>query len=189
MPPTYQRSRKQVIPDREAGLPQLTEKQELFVLGLLEGLNPPDAYRKAFGQGRRKDSSLKVAASQLKADPKIRQTILHYQRNAQDYSKVSLENHLAELARGRELAYEFKQASAGIQAEHYRGKVAGLYEDRLRLSVGPTDEALLSQIASLLGEDMAHAVGQSLGVIEGEVIELEETQESLRLRSPSPLSD
>lgn len=189
MPPTYGRARKQIVPDESAGLPQLTEKQELFVMGLLEGLSPRDAYVKAYGKGRAKESTLKTQASKLKAIPEIRQTILYYQRNAQDYSKVSLENHLAELARGRELAYEFGQASAGIQAEHYRGKVAGLYQDNINLRVGPSDEALLSQIAALLGEDMAKAIGSGLGVIEGEAVALEESPESRMLKAPSPLSD
>lgn len=53
---------------------------------------------------------------------------------------------------------------AGVQAEHYRGKVAGLYEDRLKLQIGPTDEAIVAQIASLLGPDMARAIGEGLGL-------------------------
>ena len=45
-------------------------------------------------------------------------------------ARITIEDHLAELhgpvAHG--------QIAAGVQAEHYRGKVVGLYEDRLRVA-------------------------------------------------------
>ena len=44
------------------------------------------------------------------------------------------QSHLAELTRLREQALDAKQVAAAVQAEQYRGKAAGLYEDRLRLT-------------------------------------------------------
>jgi hypothetical protein len=70
-----------------------------------------------------------------------------------------METHLAELARARELAIALGQMAAGVQAEHYRGKAAGLYEDRLRLMSGPSDQELLKAIEELLGKETAVAIG------------------------------
>jgi hypothetical protein len=50
------------------------------------------------------------------------------------------------------------QISAAVQAEHYRGKAAGLYEERLRLTSGPSDEELLKTIEDLLGKEVAETL-------------------------------
>ena len=42
-----------------------------------------------------------------------------------------------------------------VQAEHHRGKAAGLYEDRLRVTGGPSDADLLKGIEALLGKEVA----------------------------------
>jgi hypothetical protein len=62
-----------------------------------------------------------------------------------------------------ELAIAHGQISAGVQAEHYRGKAVGLYEERLRLTSGPSDEELLKSIEETLGKDMAEEIGAALG--------------------------
>lgn len=56
-----------------------------------------------------------------------------------DAARITMEAHLSELARARELAYANGQISAAVQAEHYRGKAVGLYEEQLRLTSGPSD--------------------------------------------------
>jgi len=167
-------------------LPALNSRQERFVLALLEGKSPLDAYRLAgYGKGS-SDSSAKVNASKLKAHSKIRKVLLHYQRLGQDYSRVTLEEHLAQLARGREIAFELGQASAGIQAEHYRGKAAGLYADKTQLDVTVKDETLVSQLAALFGQDLASTVAGALagGPVDAEVVEIKESTESRLLAKP-----
>ena len=73
-----------------------------------------------------------------------------------------MEEHLAELARTRELAIGHGQIAAGVQAEHYRGKAVGLYNDRLRLAVEPSDTELIKAIKELLGEETAEAISAAL---------------------------
>ena len=77
---------------------------------------------------------------------------------------ITIGNHLAELARGRELALSLGQAAAAVQAEHYRGKAVGLYEDRLSVSASISDADLVKAIENLLGEEITKAVGTKLGV-------------------------
>ena len=74
-----------------------------------------------------------------------------------------MEEHLAELARARELAIGHGQLAAGVQAEHYRGKAAGLYGDRLHLTGSMSDGELLKAVESLLGKEIAEAAATALG--------------------------
>jgi hypothetical protein len=78
----------------------------------------------------------------------------------------TVEAHLT-LARARELALAHGQISAGVQAEHYRGKAAGLYEDRIRLESGPSDNVLLIVVVRswhLADSFSGLALGPLLGV-------------------------
>ena len=79
-----------------------------------------------------------------------------------DEARISLEGHLAELARARELALALGQAAAAVQAEHYRGKALGLYEDRLRLTIAMTDTELLQAVEATLGREVAEVIGAAL---------------------------
>jgi hypothetical protein len=123
-------------------LPRLTPKQTAFVNGLLQGKTAADAYREAYCCKNMSPEAISVEASRLRRSPKISLCLSHFQRIGMDEARVTLEAHLAELARARELAYACGQISAGVQAEHHRGKVAGLYKDRLEARGAPTESGL-----------------------------------------------
>ena len=86
----------------------------------------------------------------------------HFQRIGMDTARVTIEAHLAELARARELALSHGQISAGVQAEHYRGRAAGLYEERLRLAGGASDLELVKAIEDALGRELAEEIATAL---------------------------
>lgn len=189
MPPTYKRrkpTRLQAVADPDLNLPALTVKQETFVNHILAGKTAREAYRLAFNCSKMNEGSIAVQSSKTLRDPQIAQSIRSRQRIGLEEAAITQANHLAELARLRELAVENTQISAGVQAEHYRGRVAGLYNDKLTLQVGPTDQVLLAQIASLLGNDMAQALGNAIG-IEGEAVEIEPREASKLLSAPSAI--
>ena len=50
-----------------------------------------------------------------------------------------------------------------VQAEHHRGKAAGLYVDRLRLTGVPSDDELITTLEALLNKEIAEAVKVALG--------------------------
>ena len=79
----------------------------------------------------------------------------HCQRIELFEARITLAHHLAELARVREEAIAHCQISAGVHAEHLRGKAAGFYRDRLRLTAGPTDAELIKAIEELVSEEMS----------------------------------
>ena len=201
MPPNYRRTKSDTpdqkrgnprlagVADDANGLPSLTPKQEAFAQAVLAGKANVEAYSLAYPNTKMKPSSKNVEACKMKVHAKISQYIRFYQRQGAVETKTNLENHLAELARGREIAYDLGQASAGIQAEHYRGRVAGLYNDKLTIGIGPSDEALVGQIAALLGVEAAEAIGQGLGLSPASTVALEASEEAQVLALPSPLED
>ena len=150
------------IESSEDQLPLLTPKQAAFVEALLQGKTASDAYRLAYNCEHMSHGAISVEASRLRRSPKISLWLHHYQRIGADAARMTMELHLAELARARELAIAQNQIAAGVQAEHYRGKAAGLYNDRLRLTVGPSDAELIKTIEELLGKETAEAIGAGL---------------------------
>jgi hypothetical protein len=97
---------------------------------------------------------------------KVALWLRHFQRIGMDKACVTIEAHLVELARARELALMLGQAAAAVQAEHYRGKAVGLYEDRLRVSASISDVELVKAIDNLLGAEIANAIVTQLAVEE-----------------------
>jgi hypothetical protein len=143
-------------------LPQLTPKQLAFVHALLEGKSASDAYRGAYNCKNMSNEAVWVEASRLRRNTKVALWLCHFQRMGLDTARITLEEHLAQLARARELALSQGQISAGVQAEHHRGKAAGLYENSLRFMDGPSDEELLKTIEGLLGGEIADTLGAAL---------------------------
>src|SRR4029453_4546670 len=88
-------------------------------------------------------NSIWVAASRLRSDTKVALWLRFYRDAALQEGALPFEGHLGELTRLREQALDAKQVAAAVQAEHYRGKAAGLYEDRLRLLSGPRDARMI----------------------------------------------
>ena len=165
--PNYPRKRKQnqrlaAVADSDLGIPKLTAKQERFAQGLLDGLSAREAYRQAYDCAQASEATVIADSQKLSRNPQIVLYVRTLQREGIQAFGITKESHLADLARLRELAVENTQISAGVQAEHYRGRVAGLYNDKLSLAVGPSDDALLSQLRALLGPEIAQAIGQAL---------------------------
>ena len=186
---TQKPTRIQAIADPELDLPKLTPKQEAFVNYCLEGKSAREAYRLAYDCSSLDAKSIAASSWQLLQNPKIALSIRSRQRIGLAESQISRETHLSELARLREIAVENQQVSAGVQAEHYRGRVAGLYNDKLQLQIGPSDEMLLSQIAALLGPEMAKSLATAMGCDDGEVIECGTSTDAEFLKLPSPVEE
>ena len=192
--PNYARTRKAkqsqrlaVVADPELGLPKLTRKQERFALELLSGKSAREAYRLAYDCAGSSEGTVISDSFKLSRNPQIAHYVRLHQRIGLENSAISRDSHLAELARLREIAVDNQQVSAGVQAEHYRGRVAGLYNDQLALPIGPSDEVILSQLAALLGPELAEAIGNSLGTPTGTTLDLRASGDNALLALPSPL--
>jgi hypothetical protein len=93
--------------------------------------------------------------------------------------EVNYENHVAELARIKEMALKKGSFSSAVNAETNRGKAAGLYIDRKIIKTGKledmSEEELESKMKQIL-DDYAPLLNAK--TVEGEAIEAPKSSES-----------
>lgn len=132
-------------------LPKLTAQQQLFVEGLLAGKNASDAFRAAYDCSNYQPNSIWARASALRADDKVGLWLSAARQAHLGSAKVTVENHLAELERLKEIALATGNVGAAVQAEQLRGKVRGHYTEQVSLKVDdPVDS--LKEIAKISPE-------------------------------------
>jgi phage terminase small subunit len=108
----------------------LTPKQEAFCLSYLETGNASEAYRRAYEARRMAQATISRNAKALLDNNKIAARLEVLRRPAVEKAKLTLEGHLQDLARLRDLAEASQKYAAAVQAEVARGRAAGLYGDR-----------------------------------------------------------
>lgn len=121
--------------DIAADLPDLTEQQRKFVEGVLMGKKSSDAYRAAYDCSGSQKNTIWANASRLANDANVSAWIAAARKAHEGNAVVTLENHLNELERLKEIALETGNVGAAVQAEQLRGKVAGHYTERLDLHI------------------------------------------------------
>jgi phage terminase small subunit len=110
---------------------ELTPKQEAFAQAIVTGINQSDAYRAAYKvRPGTKAESINVAASKLMADAKVAQRVAELRATVAKKAQITLESHLDDLMRLRNMAAKEKQYSAAITAEIARGKAAGVHIEK-----------------------------------------------------------
>jgi phage terminase small subunit len=114
----------------------LTPKREKFAQGVASGMSQADAYRSAFNVDKSTAKSVQELASRLMADVKVRSRVAELRAPVVEKVGVTLEGHLSCLADLREDARNVGQYSAAISAEIARGKAAGVYEMKVKMT-GP----------------------------------------------------
>jgi len=110
----------------------LTPKQEAFAQAIVTGVNQSDAYRAAYKvRPGTKAESVNVAASKLMSDAKVTQRVAELREPVAKKAQITLESHLDDLMRLRNMAAKEKQYSAAITAEVARGKASGVHVERV----------------------------------------------------------
>lgn len=122
----------------------LTQKQETFCLAVIEGLNNSDAYRRAYNADRMKPETVNRKAKALIDDGKITARIAELREPAAKNAQLTLEQHLHDLRRLRDMAEDEGKYGPAIQAEIARGRASGLYVEKLDLKV---TDALADRLA------------------------------------------
>lgn len=126
----------------------LTPKQEAFAQAIVTGVNQSDAYRAAYKvRPGTKAESVNVAASKLMSDAKVTQRVAELREPVAKKAQITLESHLDDLMRLRNMAVKEKQYSAAITAEVARGKASGVHVEKSAVEVagkdgGPIDHSL-----------------------------------------------
>jgi hypothetical protein len=104
----------------------MTPKREAFAVAVASGKTQADAYRAAFNAAGMKAETIQQAASRLMADSKVAARVAELRKPIADKAQITLESHLRDLERLRNLAEDKDQLSAAISAEVARGKHAGV---------------------------------------------------------------
>jgi len=126
----------------------LTPKQEAFAVSVASGKTQADAYRATYNAGNMKDTSIHVNASKLMADAKVAQRVVELRAPIAEKAQMTLESHLEDLQKLRNMAVKEKQYSAAITAEVNRGKASGLYVEQhkhtgnVTVMAGPLDASI-----------------------------------------------
>jgi phage terminase small subunit len=139
----------------------LTKKQDDFARAIVRGLSQSDAYRLAYDvRPGTKAESIHNRGSELMRKSEVVGRIAQLRAPAAKKATITLESHLADLEKLRNMAVKAEQYSAAITAEVARGKASGVHVERSAVAVasnrphrGMTDAELdqvLAEAATLL---------------------------------------
>src|SRR6185437_15369196 len=142
--------RKKTAPLEEMldDLPDLTPQQRKFVEGILAGKTATDAYREAYDCSGSQNNTIWANASRLRADSNVAAWLYQARTAGLGHATVTLQGHVAELERLREIALKTGNVGAAVQAEQLRGKATGHYTENLNIVTSdPLD--MIKEIAVL----------------------------------------
>ena len=127
----------------------LTPKRERFCQEVASGKSQAEAYRSAFNAENMKDETVHQAASRLMANSNVSARVEELREPIVKKAQITLESHLDDLMRLRNMAAKEKQYSAAISAEIARGKASGVHVEKSEQTVStrtlepvPDDEFL-----------------------------------------------
>ncbi len=112
----------------------LTSKQESFCLAYIETGNASEAYRLTYNAEKMKPETVNRSAKELLDNTKITARIEEIRKPALEVAQVTLVEHLKDLKKLRDLSESEGKFSAAVSAEIARGKVSGLYVQKVELT-------------------------------------------------------
>jgi phage terminase small subunit len=114
---------------------KLTPKQERFCIEYLKTGNASEAYRQSYSAGKMKPASVNRLAKALLDNIKIASRIKALRKPVIKKAQITLESHLEDLMRLRNLAVNKNQIAAAITAEIARGKAAGIHIEKSQVDL------------------------------------------------------
>lgn len=121
----------------------LTPQQERFARLVAEGKGQSEAHRIAYPKSVNwKPTTTTESASRLMANSNVSAMVAALRAEASKKTVMTLESHMAELERLRDLALENGKYEAAINAEVHRGKAKGLYVSKTEDVTDPMRKAL-----------------------------------------------
>lgn len=120
----------------------LTPQQEKFARLVAEGSNQSDAYRGSYKAAKMMAKSVTEKASELRSHVNVSSRIAELRAESSKKTVLTLDSHIAELERLKNLALEAGKFEAAIGAEVHRGKAVGLYVTKTEDVTDPMRKAL-----------------------------------------------
>ena len=146
-------------------LPELTENQMNFILGVQAGKSYSDAYRAAYSCTNSKPETIWANASRLAADNKVRAWLGYLKSEQITEAAYTKEQHLKDLAAVVDQCRQAGAWSALVKATELLGKATGVYVDKSEVThIKKGDTALLDEIEAQLGQEARKAAERRLGL-------------------------
>jgi hypothetical protein len=138
----------------------LTPKQEKFAQEVASGKSQADAYRAAFNvRPNTKPETIVQSASKIMANPNVSTRVDELREVAAKKAVITLESHLEDLQKLRNMAVKDGKWSAAVAAEIARGKAAGVYVDKVEIT-GKDGGAI--QHSTVTAEEIAKAINNGV---------------------------
>ena len=148
-------------------LPDLTEKQLNFVLGIQKGLSKSDAYRKAYDCSKMKPDSIWCNASKMASSAKVAQWLAYLKATQITEALYTKEAHILDMAEAARACKENKAWAAYVKATESLGRCAGHYVDKSEIThIKSADKDMLDKLESMLGPEARREAAQRLGIKE-----------------------
>jgi hypothetical protein len=145
-------------------LPDLTEKQLNFVLGIQKGLSKSDAYRQAYDCTSMKTDSIWCNASKLASSTKVAQWLTYLKASQITEAVYTKQQHLADMAEAARACKENKAWAAYVKATESLGRCAGHYVDKTEITnTKQQDQDMLDTLEKMLGPKVRKAAEEFLG--------------------------
>lgn len=113
----------------------LTPQQEKFAHAIVEGKTQADAYRAAYKvRNGTKQETVQQGASRIMADRNVTARVEELRKPIIKKIGITLESHMSDLEKLRNMAAKDKKWSAAVSAEIARGRAAGLYTEKVEIN-------------------------------------------------------
>lgn len=154
--------------DEENQLPQLTDKQYNFVMGIAKGLSKSDAYRQAYDASKMKPETIHAKASIEASKEKVKAWLDVSQREAinrlTDESQYTLKAHMSELNEIIEAAKARGSYGPALNGVIAKGKACNHYTEHKEINVNnAADLVLLEKLEMILGHDAMLTAAKQMG--------------------------
>lgn len=114
---------------------KLTPKQEKFCNNIAKGMNPSEAYRDAYKPQTTNINTIKGAAQRELRKSYISTTIQEKQLKNQQEVVYTARDSFNSLLYAQQMAEEQKNLPAWLKAEELKGKLLGLYTEKIKAEV------------------------------------------------------
>lgn len=137
---------------REDPVTGLTGPEEAFCTLIVKTGNSSESYKIAFPRSQKwAPNAVSSRASILLASANVQKRLSQLRSDLQKDARITLAEHMEELRNLREMAKETNQIKAAITAETNRGKVSGLYVEKVDAKLSnPDGSPLFSAIERVI---------------------------------------
>jgi len=145
-------------------LPDLTEKQLNFVLGIQKGLSKSNAYRQAYDCTKMKPDSIWCNASKLASSTKVAQWLAYLKATQITEAVYTKQAHIKDMAEAARSCKENRAWSAYVKAIENLGRCAGHYVAKSEIThIERADKDMLDRIEATMGMEARRKAEEELG--------------------------